>query len=42
MGRHVDNRVFRPVDRQRYREKMQRGLDALARMLAEGNFSFPH
>ena len=41
MGRHVENRVFTPVDRQRYREKMQRGLDALARMLAEGNFSFP-
>ncbi|MFI0463131.1 glutamate--cysteine ligase [Saccharopolyspora sp. 5N102] len=42
MGRHVDNQAFKPVDRQRYRNKMQRGLDALARMLAEGNFSFPH
>jgi gamma-glutamyl:cysteine ligase YbdK (ATP-grasp superfamily) len=42
MGRHVTNRVFKPVDRQRYRDKMQRGLDALARMLADGNFSFPH
>ncbi|MGW1679791.1 glutamate-cysteine ligase family protein [Saccharopolyspora sp. NPDC002376] len=42
MGRHVDDRAFKPVDRQRYRNKMQRGLDALARMLAEGNFSFPH
>ncbi|WP_026449289.1 glutamate-cysteine ligase family protein [Actinopolyspora mortivallis] len=42
MGKHVANRAFRPGDRQRYRDKMQRGLDALARMLAEGNFSFPH
>ncbi|MGP4021101.1 glutamate-cysteine ligase family protein [Saccharopolyspora sp. 5N708] len=42
MGRHVENQAFKPVDRQRYRNKMQRGLDALARMLAEGNFSFPH
>ncbi|MGI8309832.1 glutamate--cysteine ligase [Saccharopolyspora hattusasensis] len=42
MGRHVDDQPFKPVDRQRYRSKMQRGLDALARMLAEGNFSFPH
>ncbi|KAA5824648.1 glutamate--cysteine ligase [Saccharopolyspora hirsuta] len=42
MGRHVDDRGFKPVDRQRYRNKMQRGLDALARMLADGNFSFPH
>ncbi|GAA4885463.1 glutamate--cysteine ligase [Saccharopolyspora cebuensis] len=41
MGRHVTDRVFTPVDRQRYRDKMQRGLDALARMLADGNFSFP-
>ena len=35
------NRSFKPLDRQRYRDKMQRGLDALARMLADGNFSFP-
>ncbi len=42
MGKHVTNRAFKPVDRQRYRDKMQRGLDALARMLADGNFSFPH
>ncbi|MCX2733212.1 glutamate-cysteine ligase family protein [Saccharopolyspora sp. NFXS83] len=42
MGKHVTSRAFTPVDRQRYRDKMQRGLDALARMLAEGNFSFPH
>src|SRR5690606_30701593 len=42
MGRHVTpNRSFKPLDRQRYRDKMQRGLDALARMLADGNFSFP-
>ncbi|SFE13540.1 Glutamate-cysteine ligase family 2(GCS2) [Actinopolyspora alba] len=43
MGKqNVISRAFRPGDRQRYRDKMQRGLDALARMLAEGNFSFPH
>lgn len=42
MGKHVTNRDFKPVDRQRYREKMQRGLDALARMLTDGSFSFPH
>ncbi|WP_406692917.1 glutamate-cysteine ligase family protein [Saccharopolyspora sp. ID03-671] len=42
MGRHVDDRSFKPIDRQRYRNKMQRGLDALARMLADGEFSFPH
>ncbi|GAB3283153.1 hypothetical protein [Parasphingorhabdus pacifica] len=42
MGRHVTNRAFTPVDRQRYRDKMQRGLDALARMLAGSDFSFPH
>ena len=42
MGRHVIRREFRPVDRQRYRDKMQRGLDALARMLTDGSFSFPH
>ncbi|MBA8826741.1 gamma-glutamyl:cysteine ligase YbdK (ATP-grasp superfamily) [Saccharopolyspora lacisalsi] len=42
MGKHLANRTFAPVDRQRYRDKMQRGLDALARMLAHGNFSFPY
>lgn len=42
MGRHVTNRAFTPVARQRYRDKMQRGLDALARMLAGSKFSFPH
>jgi len=42
MGRRVTRRDFRPVDRQRYRDKMQRGLDALARMLTDGDFSFPH
>lgn len=42
MGTQVTDRGFKPGDRQRYRDKMQRGLDALARMLAEGNFSFPH
>jgi hypothetical protein len=42
MKKHVSNRTFKPVDRQRYRDKMQRGLDALARMLAGDTFSFPH
>ncbi|GAA2337808.1 glutamate-cysteine ligase family protein [Saccharopolyspora halophila] len=42
MGWHVTDRAFKPIDRQRYRNKMQRGLDALARMLNDGNFSFPH
>ena len=42
MGWHVNDRSFKPIDRQRYRNKMQRGLDALARMLNDGNFSFPH
>lgn len=42
MSTDETNRTFRSVDRQRYRDKMQRGLDALARMLAGGNFSFPH
>ncbi|GAA2825334.1 glutamate-cysteine ligase family protein [Crossiella cryophila] len=41
MGRDVTNRTFTREDRQRYRDKVQRCLDALARMLAENHFSFP-
>src|SRR3979490_2711308 len=41
MGRDVADRAFSQEDRQRYRVKMQRCLDALARMLAEDSFSFP-
>lgn len=33
--------LFRPRDRGRYRRKVQRCLDTLARMLAEDSFSFP-
>lgn len=40
MGTRVTDRTITPVDRQRYRDKMRRGLDALARMLADGTFSF--
>ncbi|GAB2734928.1 glutamate-cysteine ligase family protein [Salinifilum aidingensis] len=42
MGRDVRQQTFTSIDRQRYRDKMHRGLDALARMLADGTFSFPH
>jgi hypothetical protein len=41
MGREVANGAFNRDDRQRYRAKVQRCLDALARMLAENSFSFP-
>jgi gamma-glutamyl:cysteine ligase YbdK (ATP-grasp superfamily) len=41
MGRDVADRAFSQEDRQRYRVKVQRCLDALARMLAEDSFSFP-
>lgn len=41
MGSDVSSRTFTRDDRQRYREKMQRSLDALATMLAEDTFSFP-
>jgi hypothetical protein len=41
MGREVASRTFTREDRQRYREKVQRCLDALATMLAEDSFSFP-
>ncbi|MCP2259535.1 Glutamate-cysteine ligase family 2(GCS2) [Streptoalloteichus tenebrarius] len=41
MGRDVSERKFSREDRQRYREKVQRCLDALARMLANDAFHFP-
>jgi hypothetical protein len=41
MGSEVSRRTYTREDRQRYREKLQRSLDALATMLAEGSFSFP-
>ncbi len=39
MGQDVATYTFDRSDRQRYREKVQRCLDALARMLTEGGFS---
>jgi hypothetical protein len=41
MGSDVSRRTFTREDRQRYREKVKRCLDALATMLAENRFSFP-
>src|SRR5690349_13411976 len=41
MGSEVSSRTFTREDRQRYREKMQRSLDAFSTMLAEDTFSFP-
>jgi hypothetical protein len=41
MGREVSGRTFTRDDRQRYREKVQRSMDALATMLAQDSFSFP-
>jgi hypothetical protein len=41
MGSEVSSRTFTRDDRQHYRSKMQRSLDALATMLAEDTFSFP-
>jgi gamma-glutamyl:cysteine ligase YbdK (ATP-grasp superfamily) len=40
MGEDVVNRTFTREDRQRYRAKVHRCLDALARMLSEQRFSF--
>ena len=40
MGEKVEARQFTREDRQRYREKVQRCLDALARMLTDDVFSF--
>jgi hypothetical protein len=39
MGQEVPDRVFSHEDRQRYREKVRMGLDALARMLGEDWFT---
>jgi hypothetical protein len=39
MGDDVAAQRFSPADRQRYREKVRRCLDVLARMLAEGSFT---
>ena len=39
MGQDVATDTFDRSDRQRYRQKVQRCLDALARMLTEGGFS---
>jgi len=41
MGKDVSDRTFSREDRQRYREKVQRCLDALASMLTDDVFSFP-
>jgi hypothetical protein len=40
MGEDVRRRSFTREDRQRYREKVRRCLDVLARMLAESRFDF--
>ena len=40
MGEEVRRRTFTREDRQRYREKVRRCLDVLARMLAESRFDF--
>ncbi|GAB3583254.1 glutamate-cysteine ligase family protein [Amycolatopsis endophytica] len=41
MGKEVSADSFTPRDRARYRHKLQRCLDTLARMLADNSFSFP-
>ncbi|GGP34754.1 glutamate-cysteine ligase family protein [Saccharothrix coeruleofusca] len=41
MGRDVSRRTFTREDRQRYRERVRRCLDALGTMLAQRRFSFP-
>ncbi|PRX50225.1 hypothetical protein B0I33_102344 [Prauserella shujinwangii] len=41
MGKDVSPDTFKPQDRGRYRRKVQRCLDTLARMLSDGSFSFP-
>jgi gamma-glutamyl:cysteine ligase YbdK (ATP-grasp superfamily) len=40
MGEDVTKQTFTREDRQRYREKLRRGLDVFARMLAESKFEF--
>ncbi|WP_019816677.1 glutamate--cysteine ligase family protein [Saccharomonospora saliphila] len=41
MGKDVSPDAFTPRDRGRYRRKVQRCLDTLARMLSDGSFTFP-
>jgi hypothetical protein len=41
MGKDLSADPFKPQDRGRYRRKVQRCLDTLARMLTDGSFSFP-
>ncbi|GAA1992118.1 glutamate-cysteine ligase family protein [Amycolatopsis minnesotensis] len=41
MGKDLSSDPFDPRDRGRYRRKVQRCLDTLARMLSDGSFSFP-
>ncbi len=40
MGQDVERHAFTGADRQRYRDKVHRCLDVLARMLAESRFDF--
>src|SRR5689334_16425505 len=40
MGQEVDRRDFTRQDRQRYRQKVRRSLDVLARMLRESRFDY--
>ncbi|MCU1684882.1 MAG: hypothetical protein JWQ81_5621 [Amycolatopsis sp.] len=42
MGMALSADPFNPRDRGRYRRKVQRCLDTLARMLSDGSFSFAH
>ena len=41
MGMDLAAQPFNTLDRGRYRRKVQRCLDTLARMLTDGSFSFP-
>ncbi|MGH3495754.1 MAG: glutamate--cysteine ligase, partial [Sciscionella sp.] len=41
MGLAVSEQIYTPSDRERYRTKVRRCLEALARMLEERSFSFP-
>ncbi|HET6499239.1 MAG TPA: glutamate--cysteine ligase [Amycolatopsis sp.] len=41
MSKDLSAESFNPRERARYRRKVQRCLDTLGRMLAEGSFSFP-
>ena len=42
MGQDVDDREFTREDRTRYRTKVRRCLDVLARMLTDHDFSVEH